>query len=319
MNKYIIIIAPILSPILLYGDILLTDILCLILLISIIFNGISSSKFHILLLAPFLLLSFPSFQIFGFSSLRFIFNLIVIVFLVSSKIDYQSYYLKSVVIFSIWLILTYIFFFIFNINLNLDFGEFSYIGSTAKDLSLYVGGELRMGGAFREPNWLAIYIAPALGLKVNMKTKILVALTLVTCASSYGILMVLLWFIFEFMNNFSFKRVLIIISSVTAILYFLANQFSRTFLMLDFANSTDNTSSLYNRVIQPWTEVFNNPSVLPLKLDIDFKNTLVSIIVYFGLPAALFFIILLYKKSENFFLFIIVFLAYISEGFLWKI
>ena len=284
-------------------------------MISIIFKGVSSSKFHILLLIPFLFLSFISFQIFGFSSFRLIFNLIIIVFLVSSKIDYQNYYLKSVIIYSIWLILAYVFYFVFNINLNLDFGEFAYLGNTANDLSHFQSDDLRMGGPFREPNWLAIYISPALSFKINMKTKILVAITLVTCASSFGILIVLLWFIFEFMNKFNFKRVLIIITFGTIIFSFLADKFSRTFSMFDFVNTNTNNSSLFIRVIQPWSEVFSNPSVLPQKLDIDFKNTLVSIIVSFGLPVTLYFIFFLYKKSKNKFLFLIVFLAYISEGF----
>lgn len=315
MNKYILTIAPILSPVILSGNILVIDILCLILMISIVFKGFSSSKFHILLLIPFLFLSLISFQIFGFSSLRLIFNLIIVVFLVSSKIDYQNYYLKSVIFYSLWLMLAYVFYFVFNINLNLDFGEFAYLGNTASDLSHFQSDDLRIGGAFREPNWLAIYISPALSFRIDIKTKILIAITLVICASSFGILIVLFWFIFEFMMKFNFKRALIIITVGTIIFSFLADKFSRTFSMFNFAYTNTDNSSLFIRVIQPWSEVFSNFSVLPQKLDIDFKNTLVSIIVYFGFPVALYFIFFLYRKSKNSFLFIIVFLAYISEGF----
>lgn len=261
----------------------------------------------------------------GLEPIRFVWALFLSFLL--SKIDFtllRNSVNYSILVASIYLIITLIVLFFFKINISLNFGNYGLMENTFAGVEEFeLSSDLKLGGLFREPNWFSIFAVAGLSKLVNQRNYFyyfFVMIAIFLSNSAYGFIIAIVSFFFFFKGKFS-KFFFI---GVFFILFIFvvrdSSFFSRSIDTLNFNNPIESRGSSSIRIVEPWFTYFNNKSFLPTSYKSNiFPNTGVVIFSVFGfLLGSLFFIMLAFYSRFSF-LFIAFFFAVISDGFYGRI
>jgi hypothetical protein len=315
-------LAPIFSQFKVGNNLLLQDIFFFVFFLLSLSNFSLRFNARIIFFSVSLLLSLVSVYFIGFEHIRLVFafciGLLVHIIKGGEKILYISVRLGALLS-SLYLILTLALFLILNVNISLDFGEYSLLPNTWSEIdAIEENSQIKLGGAFREPNWFAVYASMGLYsfLKSNDHLKLLIVIfALVIANSSYGHFLVGVSIFYWIIKSRSFN-ILILIATLAFILYsFLGfSFFERT--LNSFQLAPDNASSYGVRIYYPWMDYFQNISLLPTSYETSsFANTGIVLLSVFGFLFGLIFVLILGFLSRFSLLFLFFVAAIILEGF----
>ncbi len=273
----------------------------------------------------FLVSSIVSMLFLGFEPIRFVWAFFFA--FVLSKIDFILLRMSikySILIASIYLLLTLLCLYIFKINISLDFGKYGLMENTFAGVEEFeISSDLKLGGLFREPNWFSIFAAVGLSTLVNKRNYkyfFIVLTAIILSNSAYGFLIAILSFLFFFKRKSTKLLISVILFLIFVFLFRDSSFFSRSIDTLNFNNPIELRGSSAIRIIEPWTTYYNNISLLPKSYkDNIFPNTGIVILSVFGSFIGLLFYVMLGSYSRFSFLFIAFFLATISDGFYGRI
>jgi hypothetical protein len=319
MLTYPIAFVPIVSNLTLSGSFLLSDLVLLAVITRLLFiNKFSKPKFLSNLFFFFLFIIFSFLNLIYYDNLesfkstfRFMFGILVFIILYQSFSfnDKQKYlinsYLVSCIFFSGAVIIQIMFFYGFNLNINLDLGLPQREANAAGMYDPFLSDLYRTGGFFKEPSWFASYVGPSLWLlylERRFASLFTVVLGLLLSTSSLGILIiaiVLFFLIFEGRNKY-----LILIFPVT--IFVLYKTLPEIFIRALFVLETG--GSLEIRVLDSLSLYFSPEQFSFFGSDTRihyyrgeyqfFASSIVFSYLYFGIFGLIYFLRLFYFKSS---------------------
>lgn len=214
-----------------------------------------------------------------------------------------SSYIYICVIFSGFIVLQYISFYIFHYNLKFEFWE------NTNTSGYYIYSALtnyRTGGFFNEPSWFAVFTGPVLDISFRRKKNKELVLCIVAMILSTSSLAFLFIALFLFFNvNKSKKYVVLFLLIIVLLYYIFPMAFERFFEALDFGEGVVNSNDA--RVFNPIDLVISN-NIIPLfGVNLDnlylsegmfFANTFIFVYLTFGVVGLIVFVRMLsYHQS----------------------
>ena len=276
-----------------------------------------------LILAWLNYIRFGSLQIFQ-SHLRFVFNCTIYITLLTCFFRRNSEererlvntYIYVCVLYSAFISIQYLSFYIFNYNIKLNLG-----GSNAA--GLYIPSKevnYRTGGFFNEPSWYAVFVSPVLDIAFRKKKYYQLFICIVGILLSTSALGYLSLAIFIVVRcNWKYGKYSLLFVVFTLILWCMfPNIFSRLFDALNFGEDAVNSNNA--RVIAPFTIAVREMSVWGTNIaDLYetyggiFFNTFTFIFLSFGMAGLVVFLSMIWNR-HNLLLSLIIVMLIAIEG-----
>lgn len=239
------------------------------------------------------------------SSLRFIYNFFLCITLIIS-LDHNEYrskiirgYLNACCVFSFIIFLQILLYYVFKINLNLDFGDLASQQNVANEYDPLSDLMYRTGGIFKEPSYYTAFVGPSIFMLYKyryFKRFIYVLMGMIFSTSGLGFAVILIFGSYIIINaNKKFKFLFIILCAII----FVSLPFVFQHVLLGGSNEI--------RLVEPFTALFEegnvglfcgNPAMHYYKDEIlIWINTFVFILLYFGIVGMLLFLKFIYYKQ----------------------
>lgn len=292
-----------------------------------------NSSYILLIALGFGVIAFLDFLFFNsmnmlLSQFRFIYNCTIFVVIARYFLQNENYevpqlidsYIYICVLCSMFIILQFLSFYLFHLNLAFDFGAYQgAINHASLEIPSF-GSLYRTGGFFKEPSWFAVFMGPSLEIAYQRKYNkqlIICILGLIFSTSSMGFLFI---FAFAFINLKNQRKYLFTFLLSICIIYIIFPMaFSRLFDALTFDSHADNSNNA--RVISPFLLFAHIKQIPVLGMDINllylqdknlFLNTFLFVFASFGIIGLILFLKILLQPSRL--LSIILLFTIIIEG-----
>lgn len=230
-------------------------------------------------------------------------------------------YCYACVFLSLFVIVQFMSYYVFKVNINFSFGDYSREMNVAGSYDAFSDLFYRTGGMFKEPSWYAAFVTPVCFILTHSKrTKelVVVLLGLLMSTSGLGFSILAIYFVWVVLK---FNRKLGVFLSLMfgVVYYFLPFIFNKT-----SGGVAGGNSSFEVRILKPLQVIMEIPEFSIFGLDpsyhydnggnvMFFANTLTFIYLYFGIIGMIIFFKFVY--FERFFVVTISIIAIIAtEG-----